>query len=174
MHLPQLITICIHPPIFPPVSKITVKSHNLWLPPSYIPPSIQTNFVYNCKKSQFVTSKITVKSHKMWLVIRYKRSIFPIVSSVGLNSQRSCHLSRVWHVHHRLGTLATQQFLTENPLTRWWRGSVWVKFYFLNCRCWRALGRDLSSITTPTGGIPRARRPSLELYTWEGMIPQFE
>ena len=59
-------TNCNHPPISPPVSKITVKSHNLWLPPSYIPPSIQNN----CKKSQFVTSKITVKSHKMWLVIR--------------------------------------------------------------------------------------------------------
>ena len=39
-------------------------NYNLY-PPSYIPPSIQTNFVYNCKKSQFVTSKITVKSHKM-------------------------------------------------------------------------------------------------------------
>ena len=68
-------------------------SYNLY-PPSYIPPSIQTNFVFpysvpptipwtdticdfqnSCKKSQNVTSKIAVKSHKMWLVIRYKRSM---------------------------------------------------------------------------------------------------
>ena len=32
-------------------------NYNLY-PPSYIPPSILTNFVYNCKKSQFVTSTL--------------------------------------------------------------------------------------------------------------------
>ena len=84
-------------------------SYNLY-PPSYIPPSIQTNFVFpysvpptipwtdticdfqnSCKKSQNVTSKIAVKSHKMWLVIRYKRSM--LSDCIQCRSQLTAQLS---------------------------------------------------------------------------------
>ena len=78
-------------------------NYNLY-PPSYIPPSIQTNFVYNCKKSQFVTSKITVKSHKMWLVIRYKRSMLSdciqcwsqLTAQLSSEQSLTCS-SQTWH-----------------------------------------------------------------------------